>query len=121
MGGASPPPPPQPGTGGARQGFSSRSWDVLVVLCCGMWPSAHRGAVETGREGHMKQRASWVRAYRTSLLSGTGTAQFCLLIVKKGYCCLKQTSKYTKTKTKREGLYITDEKDLLKVAKGWEL
>lgn len=46
VGGASA--PPQPGTGGARQGFSSRSWDVLVVLCCGMWPSAHRGAVETG-------------------------------------------------------------------------
>lgn len=89
---------PLPGTGGARRGFSSRSWDVLVVLCCGMWPSAHRGTVERGREGHMKHRASWVLAYLISLLSGTGTAQFGLPIIKKGYHCLKQTNK----KKKRE-------------------
>lgn len=80
------------GTGGARRGFSSKSWDVRVVLCCGMWPSAHRGAVETGRERHMKQKVSWARPNLTSLLPGTGIAQFCLLIIKKGYHCLKQTN-----------------------------
>lgn len=94
-------------TATARDRRSEARFQQQVLGCSGcimLWHVAICSQRCCGDRKHMKQRASWVWAFLTSVLSATGIAQFCLLIIKKGYHCLKQTNTHTQRKRTKRGI-----------------